>query len=99
MQRNKTILRDTNGKRYYKNVLYPNIPLNVNDIYVLTSIQDRVDQLAYQYYKDETLWWVIMEANTDVLERDSFFTGAGKQIRIPADTNKVIQDFNRLNNF
>lgn len=99
MQRNKIILKDNNNKRYYKNVLYPEIPLSVDDIYVLTSINDRIDKLAFDYYKDETLWWIIAEANVDVIERDSFFTGAGKQIRIPFNPTQIIQEFNRLNNF
>jgi len=98
MQRNKIILKDKTGKRYFKNVIYPSIPLSVNDVYVLTSINDRVDQLAFQYYQDETLWWIITEANANVIKRDSFFTGAGKQIRIPANYLQVIQKFRTLNN-
>lgn len=99
MQRNRIILKDLENKRYYKNVLYPEIPLNINDIYVLTSINDRIDKLAYNYYKDETLWWIIAEANVDIIKRDSLYTGAGKQIRIPANISQILQDFNSLNNF
>lgn len=99
MQRNRIILKDLENKRFYKNVLYPEIPLDANDIYVLTSINDRIDKLAYDYYNDETLWWIIAEANVDVIKRDSFYTGAGKQIRIPTNPTQIIQDFNSLNNF
>ena len=99
MQRNRTILKDNTGRRYYKNVLYPEIPLDVNDIYVLTSINDRVDSLAYQYYNDETLWWIISEANPDIIKRDSFYTGAGKQIRIPTNPENIVRSFKQLNNF
>lgn len=99
MQRNRTILKDNTGRRYYKNVLYPEIPLDVNDIYVLTSINDRVDRLAYQYYNDETLWWIISEANLDIVKRDSFYTGAGKQVRIPTNPENIVRRFKQLNNF
>ena len=60
---NKTILRTDQGKPYYKGKQYPNIPLSENDIYVITTIGDRLDSLAYSYYRDSDLWWVISAAN------------------------------------
>ena len=52
---NKTILRTDQGKPYYKGKQYPNIPLSENDIYVITTIGDRLDSLAYSYYRDSDL--------------------------------------------
>ena len=42
---------------------YPNIPLQFSDNYVITTIGDRFDLLAQQYYNDSSLWWIISIAN------------------------------------
>ena len=51
------------GKRVYRSKIYPQIPLSDNDTYVATETGDRLDSLAYQYYKDASLWWIIASAN------------------------------------
>jgi hypothetical protein len=98
MNRLKPILkkRNING-RYYKQIKYPEVPLSFNDIYIITKVEDRLDLLAEQFYNDISLWWVIATANPDVVKRDSFFTPVGVQLRIPADTQSIIDSFNRLN--
>ena len=62
-----------------------------------TKIEDRLDLLANQFYNDESLWWIISIANPGLVKRDSFFVPGGIQLRIPADTQSIIDDFNRLN--
>ena len=47
----------------YQTVRYPKIPRSEDDIYVITTIGDRYDTLAFQYYQDSSLWWVIANAN------------------------------------
>jgi len=89
----------THPKRYYVNVVYPEIPPTSEDQYIITSIEDRLDLLAYDYYGDETLWWVISRANPETTRRDSFFIKMGVQIRIP-DINiidSLIEEFESLN--
>ena len=51
------------GKQIYKTVRYPEIPRQPNDIYVFTTVGDRYDTLAQQYYGDSSLWWIISNAN------------------------------------
>ena len=46
---------DENKNRYYTTTLYPEIPPNINDIYLLTEVGDRLDVLANTYYKDNSL--------------------------------------------
>lgn len=89
---NKTI----NGKRIYKTVRYPEIPLNENDIYVYTVQGDRFDILSQQYYNDSSLWWIISIANTN-LSQNSLVIPEGIQIRIPANPSSVIKIFNIIN--
>jgi len=94
---NKTnLLSTTQGKPYYRSVIYPNIPLSKNDIYVITTIGDRLDLLAYTYYKDTALWWVISMANNNIT-KGSLFPVPGTQLRIPLDLNNVLTLFNTYN--
>jgi hypothetical protein len=90
-------IRNTRNKRYYATSKYPDIPLGRNDIYVYTTIGDRLDILAQQYYNDASLWWVIAAANP-TLRQDSLTPSAGAQIRIPFNVSEIISSFNTLNN-
>lgn len=87
----------TNNKPYYKNIKYPDIPLSENDIYVVTTAGDRLDSIAYQFYKDIRLWWVISSANPDVIRRDSFNLKPNLEIRIPANINVILEVFKDIN--
>jgi hypothetical protein len=92
------LLTTTQGKPYYKSMFYPNIPLSENDIYIITTIGDRLDKLAYTYYKDSTLWWIISMANNNVT-KGLLFPVPGIQLRIPIDINNVIslyENFNKI---
>jgi nucleoid-associated protein YgaU len=66
-------------------------------VYVVTSIGDRLDLLAFQYYNDATLWWVIAMANNNVT-KGLMFPEPGIQLRIPTNLNAVIALFNNFNN-
>jgi hypothetical protein len=90
------ILRNSTGKQYYSTTKYPDIPLDFNDIYVYSTIGDRFDILALQYYSDSTLWWVISIANTN-LTQGSYYIPEGSQIRIPANISRIMTQYNALN--
>ena len=90
-------LTNNEGTRYYKNIKYPPIPLSVDDIYIITTVGDRLDLLANQFYKDSELWWIISTANMDIIKRDSFALEAGLEIRIPANPSIIINNFKKLN--
>lgn len=84
------------GKRMYKTVRYPDIPKSDDDTYVYTTIGDRFDTLAQQYYSDSTLWWIISIANDNILQ-NSLTPPVGSQIRIPANPSPIIARFNLIN--
>jgi hypothetical protein len=90
------IKKTINNVSYYKSKLYPKVPFTENDIYVISTIGDRLDLLAYQYYKDPELWWIIYASNDNVT-RGSIFITPGTQMRIPMDITSIIQDYNQLN--
>jgi|MDTC01.3.fsa_nt_gb hypothetical protein len=87
------------NNRYYKNIEYPSIPEDINDIYIISKSTDRLDLLAFDYYRDSQLWWIISKANPDKVKRDSFFINPGLQIRIPSQSNisAIYEEFRLLN--
>jgi len=87
----------TLGTQYYKDVTYPEIPSNENDIWVETEFGDRLDLLANQFYQDVTLYWVIAIANPDKVNMGSLFITPGTQIRIPTDLTNIIDSYKFLN--
>jgi phage tail protein X len=92
-----TVNVDTARKRrYYSPLLPPTIEKDDTDIYVITQIGDRLDQLAYQYYQQAELWWIIAAANP-TLRNDSLFLEPGIQLRIPANSNDVLDDLQLQN--
>ena len=95
---NIDILKNNEGIRYYKNVLYPQIPLSENDIYVITGEGDRFDLLANQFYNDPTLWWIISIANS-TLNQGSMYMPVGTQLRIPQNITSIISEYNKINEF
>ena len=67
--RNQEIKLINGKKRYYKYLKYPEIPVDISDIYIITKIGERLDLLANQYYQDPDLWWIITKANPNKIKR------------------------------
>jgi nucleoid-associated protein YgaU len=92
-----TILKtEYTNRPYYKGRFYPNIPLSENDVYVITTVGDRLDSLAYSYYNDATLWWVIAMANNNAT-KGALYPTPGTQLRIPTDINSVLDQYEQFN--
>ena len=83
------------GEQVYKSTLYPHIKKNEDDLYIRTVDGDRLDNLAYEYYKDPSLWWILARANKIGL--GSLNVKAGKQIRIPENPQIIIEEYNEIN--
>jgi len=54
-----------------------------------------LDLLAYDFYQDSNLWWVIASANA--LPGDSMFAPVGMQLRIPTDLQTILSNYNSAN--
>lgn len=97
---NRYINNETNvfkrydGKRVFRTTRYPKIPIGFNDIYIVASETDYLDSLAYKYYQDTTLWWVIAQANGI---KASLKAPTGVQIRIPQNIDNILLAFKREN--
>jgi len=79
------------GRRVYRSKIYPNIPLRDDDIYVATETGDRLDTLAYQYYEDASLWWIIAAANN--IHNAPFGLKDGTILRIPQNYIEILVNF------
>jgi len=95
--RNTNEFVGTIGTRYYTNNTYPEVPPNENDIWVETEFGDRLDSLAFQFYNDVTLYWVISIANPNKINMGSLFLDPGAQIRIPTNIVQIVDSYNILN--
>ncbi len=84
------------NRPYYKGRYYPNVPLSETDVYVITNVGDRLDNLAYSYYGDSTLWWIISVANNNATN-GALYPIPGTQLRIPTNVNDVIRLYNQFN--
>lgn len=92
----QTIKLNVTGSQYYVTNVYPTIAPTDRDYYVITTIEDRLDLLAFDFYQDSSLWWVIASANA--LPGDSIYPPVGVQIRIPTDIQSILNTYNRINN-
>lgn len=84
------------GSQYYQTNVYPTIEPTDTDYYVITTVEDRLDLIAYDFYQDSSLWWVIASANA--LPGDSIYPPIGIQIRIPINLQTVLSTYKSENN-
>lgn len=90
--KNNEIKTTNDGRRVYRSRIYPDIPLRDDDIYVASETGDRLDTLAYQYYKDSSLWWIIASANN--IHNAPFGLTDGTILRIPQNYIEILNNFN-----
>ena len=82
--------KNSKGTVYHSKLL-PYIEPSDSDILIITEEEDRLDLLAYQFYNDSNLWWVIAVYNnlTDI----DLKLEPGLQLRIPNRASVVTQLF------
>jgi len=85
---------DKAGIRSYSTTYYPTIPIENNDIFIYTKDGDRLDNIAYKYYGDNTLWWIIAKANGI---RGIMALDVGTSLRIPGNVTRIVERFRNIN--
>ena len=95
---NIPVIKNLEGRQLYQTVRYPEVPRSEDDLYVYTTIGDRFDTLAQQYYGDSSLWWVITIANNS-FNQGSYFVTPGVQLRIPSQIGSIVASYNELNGY
>lgn len=83
------------GKRIYTTTYYPTIAEASTDIIIISGESDYLDTLAYNYYKDSSLYWIIAIANN--LGNGRLSIPPGTSLRIPTNIQDIINQFNRIN--
>lgn len=84
------------GKRVYKSTIYPVIEPQSTDVQIVTNEGDYLDTLAYKYYGDPTLWFIIALANPGV-GKGRFSLETGLTLTIPTNINSILSQYNQLN--
>jgi len=82
------------GNRVLKSTLYPEIRIKDGDRFVYPLFGDRLENLAYRYYGDTTLWWIIAQANN--IRDGSFGLKPDEKIRIPMNLPEILNDFRNI---
>jgi len=93
-QNETNVFKRYDGKRVFRTTRYPKIPVEANDIYIVASETDYLDSLADRFYNDNTLWWIIAQANGI---NATLKAPTGKQIRIPQNIDRIISRFRQEN--
>ena len=88
------IKKDKDGRRVLKPTIYPRIPIRDTDIFIYPKYGDRLDTLAFKYYGDTSLWWIIAKANG--IDKGTIGLDPTKQIRIPIDIEPVLIQLKKL---
>ena len=85
---------DKSGVRVYTTTYYPEIPLTDSDFFIRPVDGNRLDNLAFSYYGDPTLWWIIAKANGI---RGKVVVSTDEILRIPGNLQQILQKFRTLN--
>ena len=89
------VIQRWDGKRVYLTTQYPTIDQQDSDAIIISNDSDYLDNLAYTYYGDPTLWWIIALANN--LGKGRMSVPSGMQLRIPQNINSILSQFSSLN--
>ena len=95
--RNENPYVGTIGDEYYDTVYYPEVGASEADIYIESEFGDRLDALAYQFYGDTTLYWIIAIRNPNKVNFGSIYLSPGSQIAIPQDISTIVDEYRDLN--
>lgn len=75
---------------------YPEVIPKNSDVIYYTKFNDSYMKLAYKYYKDQSLWWIIARANPPYKGSTRFV--AGTKVIIPVEISDYLNEFSRINN-
>ena len=83
---NQIVMRDLNptqkgNTKAKETTIYQQIPKRDNDIYLISQVGDRLDNLSNQFYGTPDHWWYIAQANHLI----SMNIEPNTSLRIPAD--------------
>jgi len=75
-------IKDQKGIRRAETWINPTPISNSNDTYIITTTPERLDKLAYDFYDDVQLWWLIAAVNG--LGKGTLVVPGNTKLRIPS---------------
>jgi nucleoid-associated protein YgaU len=75
----KTEIKTKGFQKYYSTTIVSKPPESDEDVFIVTTDGDRLDNLAFQFYGNPQLWYFIANANGLF----SMTVDAGTSLRIP----------------
>jgi hypothetical protein len=87
-QHNRVFQDPLTGRRRIETMVFPRLPRREDDVYIYSTAGDRLDLMAYDYWGDATLWFVIAAINN--VGNGSLAVAPGIQLRIPASPNEFL---------
>jgi hypothetical protein len=78
------------GVEFWDMLDLPVIPIQPDDIQYQVQTQDRIDSLAFKFYGDPVLWWVIAYVNKLELVPNDLNVGAELRIPSPSYVQNVL---------
>tara|TARA_R100000541_G_scaffold58368_1_gene69525 strand:+ start:297 stop:620 length:324 start_codon:yes stop_codon:yes gene_type:complete len=95
--RNQNQFVGTLGDVYYNTVYYPEVGASESDIYIESEFGDKLTALAFQFYGDVTLYWIISIRNPNKVNFGSLYLTPGSQLAIPQDISGIVDEYRNLN--
>ncbi len=86
--RNDIVKKTYEGKEIFLPKILSDIPKDITDIYVSTETGDRLDTLAFDFYRDASLWWIIASANK--IHDAPIAFADGTILRIPVNYQRIL---------
>jgi hypothetical protein len=93
--RNILTQKTLSGKVGYIPNRYPSLETSNEDYYIISRAEDRLDLIAFDFYGDPTLWWIIAMAND--IPGDSMYPPIGFQLRIPNNSADALNAYEKAN--
>ena len=90
------LLKDPNGVRFRSVTDYTKIFRKDSDITYYTKFDDSYSTLAYRFYDDVSLWWIIARANEGF--KGNLRLPVGTKLNIPTEIGDILSELERLNN-
>ena len=74
---------------------YPVIASSDNDILYFVKYDDTYMNLAYRFYGDQSLWWIIARANNNFV--GNIKMEVGQKIIIPREVGEILKQHTKIN--
>ena len=92
------------GQLVQNPTFYPLIEPRDDDVIYRPKYGERLDKLAAEYYGNPSYWWIIYQANKDlifkgerILQPYSFETNPNFSLRIPQNLQQILIKFDDVN--